>query len=61
MVSMFRYEHPELRDKSTKFIVRSMEKLTATYFFDDNGRMNVIYSNFDSVNRSVLDEILLES
>lgn len=61
MVSMYRYEHPELRDMNTKFLVRSMEKLTATYFFDDKGRLTVIYSNFDSVNRSVLDEILLES
>ncbi len=61
MVSMFRYEHPELREMSTKFIVRSMEKLTATYFFDDKGRMTLIYSNFDPVNRSVLDEILLET
>ena len=60
MISMIRYEHPELRDKSTKFIIRALEKLTATYFLDGKGRKNVLYSNFDRMNRIILNEILIE-
>jgi transposase len=60
MISMIRYEHPELRDRSTKFIIRALEKLTATYFLDEKGRKSVLYSNFDLMNCLILDEIILE-
>jgi transposase len=60
MVSMIRYDHPELRERSTKFIIRALEKLTATYYLDEKGRKNVLYSNFERMNRIILREIILE-
>lgn len=61
MISMMRYEHEELRNKSAKFIIRALEKLTATYFLDEKGRKCALYSNFDRLNGLILDEILIES
>ena len=61
MVAMIRYEHPELRNLSTKFLIRGLEKLAATYFSDCPGRKNAVYSNFDRVNRYILSQIILES
>jgi transposase len=60
MVAMIRYEHPELRNLSTKFLIRALEKLTATYFSAGPGRKHAVYSNFDRINRLILSEIILE-
>jgi transposase len=60
MVAMIRYEHPELRNLSTKFLIRALEKLTATYFSAGPGRKQAVYSNFDRINRLILSEIILE-
>ena len=60
IVSMIRYENSEVRETSTKFIIRSLEKLTVAYIFDAVGRSKRLFSNFESLNTAILREILIK-
>jgi transposase len=60
IVSMMRFENPPIREKSTKFIIRSLENLTATHIFDAIGRSKRIFSNFEPLNTSILREIMIK-
>ena len=61
IVSMIRYEIPELRSRSTKFIISSLEKLTVTYFYDGKNAMRRIYSNFEPMNSRILRDVVVVS
>jgi transposase len=54
-ISLIRYENEELRKKSTKFIKISLSNLTVTVVHHRIGPNNLIYSNFDTINRVVLN------
>ena len=47
-------ENDELKNKSTKFIKISLSNLTVTVIRCRNGPDNLIYSNFDPINRVIL-------
>lgn len=53
-ISVIRYEHDELKHVSTKFIKISLSNLTVTTIYDRNRPENLIYSNFDPINRVIL-------
>jgi transposase len=59
IVSMIRYEVPELKKSSTKFIITSLQNLTATYIHDSKGLIRRIYSNFEPVNTRILRGIII--
>jgi len=61
IVSMIRYEMPELKQRSTKFIIDSLEKLTVTYVYDREERMRRIYSNFEPINSRILQDMVVVS
>lgn len=61
IVSMIRYEMPELRSRSTKFIIGSLEKLTVTYIYDNKNAMRRIYSNFEPLNSRILRGVVVVS
>ncbi len=50
IISLIRYDEPELKTYSTKFIKISLSNLTVTIEKLKNGRKRRIYSNFDSIN-----------
>jgi len=54
IVSMVRYEMPELRSRSTKFIIGSLKKLTVTYVYDKKQAVRRTYSNFEPLNSRIL-------
>ena len=54
IVSMIRFEHPELSSLSSKNIIRSLEKLTLTVIRSDRRTKTRIFSNFDPVNSMIL-------
>jgi transposase len=54
-ISLIRYENEELRKKSTKFIKVSLSNLTVTVVHHRIGPNNLIYSNFDPINRVILN------
>jgi transposase len=60
IVSMMRYEVPELRKRSTKFIIDSLENLTVTYVYDPRGAARRIYSNFEPINSSILRGVAIK-
>jgi len=60
IVSMMRFENPPIREKSTKFIIRSLENLTVTHIFDSTGRSKRIFSNFEALNIAILREIMIK-
>jgi len=60
IVSMIRFENPPIREKSTKFIIRSLENLTVTRIFDVLGRSKKIFSNFEPLNVTILREIMIK-
>ena len=61
VVSMIRYENPELKTRSTRMIIGSLENLTATYVYDNNSAMRRVYSNFDAVNSLILKDVVIKS
>ena len=60
IVSMMRFENPEIREKSSKFIIRSLEKMTVTHVFDTIGRSKRLFSNFEPLNTTILREIMIK-
>ncbi|WP_048111663.1 hypothetical protein [Candidatus Methanoplasma termitum] len=61
IVSMIRYEVPELRTRSTKFIIASLQNLTVTYIYDKKNILRRIFSNFEPINSLILREILIKT
>jgi len=61
IVSMIRYEMPELKQRSTKFIIDSLEKLTVTYVYGHEGGMRRVYSNFEPMNSRILRGVVVIS
>ena len=53
-ISLMRYEFPELRHTSTKFIKKSISNLTVTVDSWKRKTKKYIYANFDMVNRLIL-------
>jgi len=53
-VSLIRYEIPELKHKSTKFIKKSLSNLTVTIDSWQRKTKKCIYSNFDAINTLIL-------
>ncbi|MDR1404593.1 MAG: transposase, partial [Candidatus Methanoplasma sp.] len=60
-VSMARYEIPEIRSKSAKFIIASLENLTVTYAYDNKRSLRRIYSNFEYLNSRILKDTVVVS
>lgn len=61
IVSMVRYEMPELRQRSTKFIIDSLQNLTVTYVYDRKQATRRIYSNFEPLNSRILRDVVVVS
>jgi len=61
IVSMVRYEMPELRKRSTRFIIDSLQNLTVTYVHDRKQATRRIYSNFEPLNSRILRDIVVVS
>src|SRR5574344_998426 len=61
IVSMVRYEMPELRQRSTKFIIDSLQNLTVTYVYDRKQATRRIYSNFEPLNSRILRDVVVIS
>jgi transposase len=61
IVSMARYEVPRLRQRSTKFIIGSLQNLTATYVYDNKQAVRRIYSNFEPINSLILRDTVIVS
>jgi len=61
IVSMVQYEMPELRKRSTRFIIDSLQNLTVTYVYDRKHGTRRIYSNFDVLNLRILRDIVVVS
>lgn len=53
IISLIRYDDPELKSFSTKFIKISLSNLTVTVEKTKNNRKRQIFSNFDSVNELI--------
>jgi transposase len=60
IVSMIRYEVPELKKSSTKFIISSLQNLTVTYIYDNKSALRRIFSNFEPINSHILRGILIK-
>jgi CRISPR/Cas system CSM-associated protein Csm2 small subunit len=58
---MARYEIPEIRSKSAKFIIASLENLTVTYAYDNKRSLRRIYSNFEYLNSRILKDTVVVS
>ena len=56
IISLIRYEHPELKHTSPKFIKLSMMNLTVTVEFKKNGEKRYIFSNFNDVSQVILSQ-----
>ena len=50
IISLIRYDEPELKNFSTKFIKISLSNLTVTIEKLNSSRKRRIYSNFDAIN-----------
>jgi transposase len=61
MISLTRYLVSPVRSVSTKFITNSLEKLTLTVVPTEDGRKRRYYSNFDSLNRAILEGFMAET
>ena len=61
IASIVRYEMPELRSRSTKFIIGSLEKLTVTYVYDKKQAVRRIYSNFEPMDSRILRDVVVVS
>ena len=61
IVSMVRYEMPELRKRSTRFIIDSLQNLTVTYVYDRKQATRRVYSNFEPLNSRILRDIVVVS
>ena len=61
IVSMVRYEMPELRKRSTKFIISPLQNLTVTYVYDRNQAVRRVYSNFEALNSRILRDVVVVS
>ncbi|MDR1405449.1 MAG: transposase [Candidatus Methanoplasma sp.] len=61
IVSMARYEIPEIRSKSAKFIIASLQNLTVTYVYDNRHSLRRIYSNFEPLNSLILKDTVVVS
>lgn len=53
IISMIRYDEPELKNTSTKFIKLSLSNLTVTIEKLKNMQKRFIFSNFDQINRLI--------
>ena len=53
-ISLMRYEIPELKHTSTKFIKKSLSNLTVTVDSWERKGKTYVYSNFDAINVMVL-------
>ncbi len=53
IISLIRYDEPELKSYSTKFIKISLSNLTVTVEMLKNHRKRRIYSNFDPINEII--------
>jgi len=53
-VSLARFEVARAKHMATKFILKSLEKLTVTVMQLKNGTSRAIYSNFDALNLELL-------
>ncbi len=53
IISLIRYDEPELKTYSTKFIKISLSNLTVTIENMNSTRKRRIYSNFDSINQLI--------
>ncbi len=53
IISLIRYEEPQLKNDSTKFIKISLSNLTVTVEKLKNSRKRKIYSNFDPINQLI--------
>jgi hypothetical protein len=58
---MVRYEMPELRQRSTKFIIDSLQNLTVTYVYDRKNAARRVYSNFEPLNSRILRDVVVVS
>lgn len=58
---MVRYEIPESRNSSTKFITDSLQNLTVTYVYDRKQAVRRIYSNFEALNSHILRDVVVVS
>jgi len=56
-ISLIHYEIEELKYTSTKFIKKSWINLTVTMDYMKNGVINMIYTNFDTINSLILRQI----
>ncbi|MFA7065107.1 MAG: transposase [Bacilli bacterium] len=61
IVSMIRYEMPELGKSSTKFIIDSLQNLTVTYVYDRKQAVRRVYSNFETLNSRILRDMVIVS
>jgi len=60
IVSMVRYEMPELRRRSTRFIIDSLQNLTVTYVYDRKQATRRVYSNFETlISRIIRDMVVI--
>ena len=55
-VSLIRYDYPEVKKISTKFIKKSLMNLTVAIVYEKNLTKRCIYSNFDTINSLILIE-----
>ena len=61
IVSMVLYEMLELRKRSTKFIIDSLQNLTVTYVYDRKQAVRRVYSNFKGLNSGILRDVMVVS
>jgi transposase len=61
IVSMIRYEMPEPRKRSTKFIISPLQNLTVTYIYDRKRTTRRKYSNIELLNSRILRDIVVVS
>ena len=57
IISLLRYECEEIKQKSTKFIKKSLMNLTVTVEFCSKRAKRYIYANFDHINKAILGKI----
>jgi transposase len=56
IISLIRFEHPELKHKSPKFIKISLMNLTVTVEFRKSGKKRYIFSNFNPISQVILSQ-----
>ncbi len=55
-ISLIRFEHPELKHTSPKFIKISLMNLTVTVEYKKSGDKRHIFSNFNPVSQVILEQ-----